>query len=260
MPAGRGAHALQRGRSVVRRRRIEKLKVAVAVFAAGQHGRRMIQGRTRIGRRKPHGKADALLVGAIRTGAVQQVHIVQRHLASIELDVQNFARRLRSAATALARAAIARGPAVLLASRPHAAVAVATGGEGNPGGQRPLRIEPHVDAVAMPADRHRLVARMLGEQLGGPNQQIRPQQILDGIEHAVRSRQGKGPGKMQMHLANFDRPGPSTKIRLQPLAGQAVMGRLAARQDANRVDQPFRLELRPLMGRKKTRHGSLSAM
>ena len=52
------------------------------------------------------------------------------------------------------------------------------------GRQRIARLETHVGAILMPADRDGRVMGVLGEQLRGPNQQVRPEHVFDGVQHA----------------------------------------------------------------------------
>ena len=101
MPGRRLAHAAQRFVGVDVRRRLHQLEVPAGISSTGKDYRRLPLPRARLRSEVAHDKPDAFEIGAIRAGPMEDVRVVQRHLALTEHDIDgpsfiDFRRRRMS--------------------------------------------------------------------------------------------------------------------------------------------------------------------
>ncbi len=142
-----------------------------------------------MGRDVADGEANAPVIGTVRLRSVEQQHMVKRGLARLQLNEHGL--RLVDIDCDLLtpgeQVVLVEGVFVLdLAlvgpgNELHAAGNLIRRRHGDPGGGNIGRTEAPIGRVLMPGNKTRIV-RFLDEEAGVPAQDIRPEQILHGIQ------------------------------------------------------------------------------
>ena len=219
--------------------RCSVFEIAVAVLAAHQRRAVVAAGDlAHIGRDVADGEADAPVVRRVRIGAVDQPHVVQRHLAGGEFQHRRLALidihhdLLAARQQVLGREGVAMRHLIQLVRRrdhPHGAVRRGAVGERHPGGDDVGRLQPPVGGILVPRD-VAWIARLLDEERGAPAQDVGADDVLHRVEDARMADQVVQPGEQQMRLVPHGalHAAAARLERLQPAAQRTRLGARSA--------------------------------
>ena len=235
----------------------------VAIPPPGQHrGRRLAVDLTGLGSHEAGGEADPRAVRRVRVRAVDDVDVMERHLAGPQDDVDGILLvdlhlDLLSPAQAVVRGVCVPvredRPPVRARHHSHAAVVESAVGQGDPCGHDPGRVQAPVGAVLVPRDEPR-IARVLGEDGHGPHEDVRPQQVLDGIEDPRVGGEIVSPAEVRLRVAERLGHGPPAEPGGHLLEGGPEARRLPGGEDRHGEEDPVPLVLLDLRCRQELAH------
>ncbi|HMS79155.1 MAG TPA: hypothetical protein PKC20_06415 [Burkholderiaceae bacterium] len=228
---------------VLDRRRVE-VEVPEPVDAAHQRRAQPLARDAPAARRHvADAQPDPAVVRAVRHRMVVQERVVQRELAGREHHrvgrrALGHLERLpgREQVRRVALDPVRHLPVEVAARHhPHAAALQVAAAQRDPGGHvRVRRVQPEVGRVLVPAD-ERVGARLLRPQRQVVDEDVRPDQRLDRVEHPRLAHDPVDPAQVQVHLAS--------PLGWQPEAPLAVLEPIALDARPRRVERDQRAQV-----------------
>ncbi len=226
------------------------IEMAVAVHSAHQRRRVADLDLSHMRRDVADGKTDAAIVRTVRLRAVHQLDVVQRHFAGLEqaghgVRLVHLDRDFLAAREQVVPVESVDVGQLILDVRAryhfHASADRVAFRERDPCRDDVVRLEPPVGRVLVPGNKT-WIGRFLDEEVGGPAQDVRPDQVLYRIDNLRVVHQLVGPGEEQVRLV--------PPVALQRLAGErlvrferlAVSLRIGRGHDAHRRIETIALE------------------